>query len=123
MASDKVYIVKKDSSGNYVRIYPVAHKLTTATAGSATKPVYFKDGIPVACSNSFNVITISKLTDLSSKANGWYKFSGTISDVSGTWTITKAGTLYTATNMEDPRVLLSSTDLSNWYSPYAYWHA
>ena len=29
----------------------------------------------------------------------------------------------TATNMEDPRIVLRSNDLTTWSSPYAYWHA
>ena len=73
--------------------------------------------------NYINVNTISAVSSLSSANNGWYTFSGTISGTSGTWMITKMGSLYTATNVEDPRIMLNSNDLSTWVSPYAYWHA
>ncbi len=63
------------------------------------------------------------LTDLATKANGWYKWAGTIDAVTGTWVIDKKFTLYTATNIEDPRVVLSSNNLTVWRSPYGYWHA
>ena len=73
--------------------------------------------------NYININTISAVSSLSSANNGWYTFSGTISGTSGTWMITKMGSLYTATNVEDPRIMLNSNDLSTWVSPYAYWHA
>ena len=73
--------------------------------------------------NYVNINTISAVSSLSSANNGWYTFSGTISGTSGTWMITKMGSLYTATNVEDPRIMLNSNDLSTWVSPYAYWHA
>ena len=37
--------------------------------------------------------------------------------------VVKIGKLYTATCTSDPKVVLNSVDLTNWYSPYAYWHA
>lgn len=71
----------------------------------------------------FNV-TATTLADLSKKANGWYSISSaTLAGVSGSWIVAKFGTLYTATNTKDPRVVLNSVDLTNWYSPYGYWHA
>ena len=74
--------------------------------------------------DKLSVVAVSAVSDLSSKGNGWYSISSaTISGVSGAWTIQKMGGLYTATNTSDPRVVLNSTDLTNWYSPYAYWHA
>ena len=73
--------------------------------------------------NYVNINTISAVSSLSSANNGWYTFSGTISGTSGTWMITKMGSLYTATNVEDPRIMLNSNDLTTWVSPYAYWHA
>ena len=63
------------------------------------------------------------ILNLSSKKNGWYKWSGTLDSVSGAWIVEKKGTLYTATNIEDPRVVLNSNDLTVWRSPYGYWHA
>lgn len=62
------------------------------------------------------------ISSISSKENGWYKWTGNLLDVSGTWIITKMGTFYTANNIEDPRVVLNSANLTNWYSPYASWH-
>lgn len=63
------------------------------------------------------------ITTIKNKENGWYKWKGNLLDVSGTWIIVKMDTLlYTATNLEDPRVVLNSSDLSTWYSPYASWH-
>ena len=66
---------------------------------------------------------VSPLTNLSSANNGWFKFTGTIDGVNGNWIIFKADTLYQATNIEDPRIVLNSNNLTTWYSPYAYWHA
>ena len=66
---------------------------------------------------------VSPLTSLSSANNGWFKFTGTIDGVNGNWIIFKADTLYQATNIEDPRIVLNSNNLTTWYSPYAYWHA
>ena len=74
--------------------------------------------------NALSVDTINAISDLSGKVNGYYSISSaTLAGVSGGWIIVKAGTLYTATCTSDPRVVLNSVDLSNWYSPYAYWHA
>lgn len=76
--------------------------------------------------NFFTNIDCS-LSDFSIQPNGWYIWKGTISNVTGTWLIRKAGTTsatsYAAYNIEDPRVFLSSNDLISWYSPYGYWHA
>lgn len=76
--------------------------------------------------NFFNSINCS-LADFSLQPNGWYLWKGTISGVMATWLIRKAGASsamnYAAYNIEDPRVILSSNDLHNWYSPYGYWHA
>lgn len=70
------------------------------------------------------VVAVSTIADLSSKGNGWYSISSaTLAGVAGAWIVQKLGTLYTATCTSDPRVVLNSTDLTNWYSPYAYWHA
>lgn len=55
--------------------------------------------------------------------NGWYKWVGTLDNVTGTWIITKMDTLYSATCINDPRIVLNSIDLEHWYSPYGYWHA
>lgn len=55
--------------------------------------------------------------------NGWYKWTGIIDSINATWIIVKADTLYSATNMGDPRIVLRSNDLETWSSPYAYWHA
>ena len=55
--------------------------------------------------------------------NGWYKWTGIIDSINATWIIVKTDSLYTATNMEDPRIVLRSNDLTTWSSPYAYWHA
>lgn len=55
--------------------------------------------------------------------NGWYRWTGTLDSITATWIILKTDTLYTAVDMEDPRIVLRSNDLNNWYSAYAYWHA
>lgn len=74
--------------------------------------------------NALSVEEISAVSVLSSKVNGYYSISSaTLGGVSGGWIIVKANTLYTATCTSDPRVVLNSVDLTNWYSPYAYWHA
>lgn len=96
-------------------------------ATSATKATQDSDGkqINTTYMKVANVLVAysGNISGLSSKNNGWYSFSGTISDTTGTWIITKMGSLYTATNVEDPRIVLNSNDLSTWVSPYAYWHA
>ena len=63
------------------------------------------------------------LSDIINKTNGWYKWRGTIDGTTGTWIIIKMDTLYTVTNIEDPRIVLNSNDLNTWYSVYGYWHA
>jgi uncharacterized membrane protein len=70
------------------------------------------------------VVAVSAIADLSSKSNGSYSISSaTLAGVSGAWIVDKRDSLYTATCTSDPRVVLNSVDLTNWYSPYAYWHA
>lgn len=93
-----------------------------AASATAVKTAYDKTNA------RFNVIAVSDITDLSSKENGWYSIkSETLDGVTGNWIVVKfgssVGNLYTATNLADPRIVLNSTDLTNWYSPYAYWHA
>ena len=63
------------------------------------------------------------LNNLKNQVNGWYKWTGTIYGVNGNWIIIKMDTLYTATNLEDPRLVVNSNDLTTWYSIYGYWHA
>ena len=96
-------------------------------ATSATKATQDSDGkqINTTYMKVANVLVAysGDISGLSSKNNGWYSFSGTISGTTGTWIITKMGSLYSATNIEDPRIVLNSNDLSTWVSPYAYWHA
>lgn len=76
--------------------------------------------------NFFSNIDCS-LSDFSIQPNGWYIWKGTISGVTGTWLIRKAGSTscmnYMVQCIEDPRVTLNSNNLSDWYSPYGYWHA
>lgn len=79
-------------------------------------------------SHSLLMHSVTSVSNLSSVADGWYNFTGTILDTNGTWIVTKRtiggkGSLYSATNLEDPRIVLNSNDLSTWVSPYAYWHA
>ena len=95
-----------------------------AASSTAVKAAYDK---AVEIASRFDVVTISNIGDLPSKQNGWYYVeSETLAGVSGSWIITRFGnssiTLYTATNTNDPRVVLNSVDLSNWYSPYGSWH-
>ena len=71
----------------------------------------------------FLTIHEGSITELINKENGWYLWTGTISEVTGSWIIVKMNTLLTATNVEDPRVVLSSNNFSTWYSPFGYWHA
>lgn len=72
-------------------------------------------------------ITVKKmnfaLNELSKHPNGYFAFNGTIEGVSGNWIILKTNSLYQATNIENPRIVISSSNLTTWYSPYAYWHA
>lgn len=108
---------------------------TTNTAGQVFDSGVFLDATPgVLCATTFRgnieghvtnlkLRTVSPLTNLSSANNGWFKFTGTIDGVDGNWIIFKADTLYQATNIEDPRIVLNSNNLTAWYSPYAYWHA
>lgn len=63
------------------------------------------------------------LTDLMTKPNGWYKWRGEIDNTEGTWIIIKMDNLCTVTCIEDPRIVLNTNDLNNWYSVYGYWHA
>lgn len=69
--------------------------------------------------SSFN----GSITQLTNMKNGWYKWTGILDSINSTWIIVKTDTLYTATNIADPRIVLRSNDLSSWYSSYAYWHA
>ena len=62
-----------------------------------------------------------EITKLAGMENGWYKWYGTLSGITATWIINKMDTLYVANNINDPRVMLISSELSNWYAPYAYW--
>ena len=62
------------------------------------------------------------ITNLNSKQDGYYKWQGTILDVTDTFVIFKILGLYTATALSDPRIVFSSTNLTDWYSPYASWH-
>ena len=39
------------------------------------------------------------------------------------WIIQKMSSLYIATSINDPRIVLNSNNLTTWYSPYGYWHA
>jgi hypothetical protein len=72
---------------------------------------------------SKNDSTISgAVSNLSSKKDGYYKWQGTILDVTDTFVIFKILGLYTATALSDPRIVFSSTNLTDWYSPYASWH-
>lgn len=64
-----------------------------------------------------------EISKLAGMENGWYKWYGTLSGITATWIINKMDTLYVANDINDPRVMLISSDLSNWYAPYAYWFA
>ena len=63
------------------------------------------------------------ISALLTQRNGWYKWTGELDGIYSTWIILKTDSLYTATSMTDPRVVLRSNDLLSWYSSYAYWHA
>lgn len=63
------------------------------------------------------------ISDLTNMNNGWYKWKGILSNVNSTWIVVKMDTLYTATSLDDPRIVLNSKNLKDWYSPYGYWHA
>ena len=95
-----------------------------AASSTAVKTAYDKAQTAI---NRFEVVAINSVNDLPSKQNGWYSIqSASLAGVSGSWIIAKFGTLYTATNTNDPRVVLNSvnpTNTNEWYSPYAYWHA
>ena len=90
-----------------------------AASSSAVKVAYDK---AQAAINRFEVVSITNINQLSSKQNGWYSISTTLAGVNGGWIIAKFGTLYTATSTKDPRVVLNSVNLLDWYSPYGSWH-
>ena len=91
-----------------------------AASSSAVKLAYDKAQTAI---NRFEVASITSVNELQTKQNGWYSISSaTIAGVNGSWIISKFGTLYTATSTKDPRVVLNSTNLLEWYSPYGSWH-
>lgn len=109
-----------DTNTKYTAMSASEAKTGTATTARSITAKVLNDKI----TERLNVVAVSAVSDLSSKGNGWYSISSaTLGGVAGAWTIQKMGTLYTATNTSDPRVVLNSVNLSNWYSPYAYWHA
>lgn len=76
---------------------------------------------------SYSVVDYSgTLANLKNEMNGWYKWNGSINNISGNWLINKRTSssinMYSATNISDTRVVFNSTDLSKWYSPYGSWH-
>ena len=68
-------------------------------------------------------VVSGSISQFSTLKNGWYKWTGALESITATWIIVKTDTLYMATSMADPRIVLRSNDLASWYSPYAYWHA
>ncbi len=63
------------------------------------------------------------ITNIANMEDGWYRWVGTLNAVSGVWIIVKMDSLYSATNINDPRIIFNSNDLTSWNSPYGYWHA
>ena len=104
-----------------VKISPLTNVTSDeiAASSSAVKVAYDK---AQAAINRFEVVSITNINELSSKQNGWYSISTTLAGVNGGWIIAKFGTLYTATSTKDPRVVLNSVNLLDWYSTYGSWH-
>lgn len=74
--------------------------------------------------NKDNLVDYSgDIINLEDQKNGWYKWTGTIDSVYSVWIIQKMSSLYIATSINDPRIVLNSNNLTTWYSPYGYWHA
>ena len=107
--------------------------ITTTTADTETIPktisakvldTKINNEITERIAEKFTVVNVSTLANLKTqKENGWYKITDTLAGVKATWIVTKMDTLYTATHSTDPRYVLNSVNLTDWYSPYAYWHA
>lgn len=101
-----------------------------ATVGTETTPrIITAKVLNDKITSRLDVVTVNTIAELKNKGNGWYSISSAnLSGITSKWIIQKFGNssvgyLYTATNMNDPRVVLNSVDTTNWYSPYAYWHA
>ena len=74
--------------------------------------------------NKDNLVDYSgDIINLEDQKNGWYKWTGTIDSIYSVWIIQKMSSLYIATSINDPRIVLNSNNLTTWYSPYGYWHA
>lgn len=134
LRSDGTWVVPPDTNTTYTSLKnpnPITISLNGSSQGSydgsTAKSINITPASIGASPSSHthtHLITLNgAISALSNQSDGWYKWSGTIDDVQGTWILQKMSTLYTATNIEDPRVVLNSNNLTKWYSPYAYWHA
>lgn len=101
---DSVTVAATSALAGHVQIANVANKLNT-NAGSATQPVYFSGGIPVACTNTLGksvpsdaVFTDAKVTQTVRTTDGEFPIllRGTSAGTSTTTTGTTFGTKMTA---------------------------
>ena len=124
--SDTEVIYKKNNG--YTKDVITAMIDTEAKTGTETTPrTITAKVLDDKITSRLDVVTIRSLSELTTKTNGWYSISSTtLAGISSNWIIAKFGALYTATSTKDPRIVLNSVDPTNvneWYSPYAYWHA
>ena len=137
-ASNGVTITFKKNNTNKESVTIGTITAAVATAGTDTTPKTIS--AKVLEDKISEKLTATKLdvkddnfvTTLSDAKNGWYYVKDiTIQGIKANWMIQKVGYkksttdymfLYTATNTSDPRVVLNSTDLTNWHSPYGSWH-
>jgi hypothetical protein len=99
-----------------------------AASAKAVKSVYDTTQLlDDKITSKLDVIDIDSLSDLTEIPNGWYSISEiTLAGITSDWVIAKFGVLCTATSTKNTRIVLNSinpTNVNEWYSPYAYWHA
>lgn len=122
---------KNNNTSDYVRIGTITADVAKTGTETTPKTISAKvldtkinDEITERIGEKFTVVDVTDLKGLKKqKENGWYKIDDTLNGVKATWIVTKMDNLYTATHSTDPRYVLNSVNLTDWYSPYAYWHA
>lgn len=119
-------ITYKKNNGNTKIVITAMSDSEAKTGTATTQRTITAKVLDDKITSRLDVVAISKLSDLTSKGNGWYSItSTTLAGVSSDWIIAKFGTLYTATSTKDPRIVLNSinpTNTNEWYSPYGSWH-
>ena len=119
-------ITYKKNNGTTQNIVSEMSDSEAKTGTSTTQRTITAKVLNDKITSRLDVVTISKLSDLTSKGNGWYSISNVaLAGVTSNWIIAKFGSLYTATSTTDPRIVLNSvnpTNTNEWYSPYGSWH-